>query len=67
MTERIRGQLFKAMISQEIGFFDKKSNSVGALCSKLSSDASNVQGVSQISNLALEFLCFVFKCVRLSS
>ncbi|CAH1099162.1 unnamed protein product [Psylliodes chrysocephalus] len=46
MTERIRGQLFKAMISQEIGFFDKKSNSVGALCSKLSSDASNVQGAT---------------------
>ncbi|KAI2474320.1 ATP binding cassette (ABC) transporter subfamily B member, partial [Diabrotica virgifera virgifera] len=46
MTERVRSRLFKAMIYQEIGFFDKKTNGVGALCAKLSSDASNIQGVS---------------------
>ncbi|XP_050514648.1 ATP-dependent translocase ABCB1-like isoform X1 [Diabrotica virgifera virgifera] len=48
MTERVRSRLFKAMIYQEIGFFDKKTNGVGALCAKLSSDASNIQGATGI-------------------
>ncbi|CAG9838848.1 unnamed protein product [Diabrotica balteata] len=48
MTERVRSSLFKAMIYQEIGFFDKKTNGVGALCAKLSSDASNIQGATGI-------------------
>ncbi|CAG9855747.1 unnamed protein product [Phyllotreta striolata] len=46
MTERVRAQLFQAMISQEIGFFDKKANGVGALCSRLSSEASSIQGAT---------------------
>lgn len=45
MTERIRSLMFRQMIRQEIGFFDRKANGVGALCTKLSSDASSVQGV----------------------
>nr|ADC97877.1 ATP-binding cassette transporter [Chrysomela tremula] len=46
MTERIRGKMFSAMLNQEIGFFDKKTNGVGALCAKLSSDAASVQGAT---------------------
>ncbi|KAJ8927496.1 hypothetical protein NQ314_020045 [Rhamnusium bicolor] len=46
LTKRIRIQMFQAMLRQEIGFFDKKSNGVGALCSKLSSDAALVQGAT---------------------
>ncbi|CAG9855746.1 unnamed protein product [Phyllotreta striolata] len=46
MTERIRTQLFTAMVSQEMSFFDKKSNGVGALCAKLSSDAASIQGAT---------------------
>ncbi|XP_057672647.1 ATP-dependent translocase ABCB1-like [Diorhabda carinulata] len=46
LTERVRSNLFKAMISQEIGFFDKEANGVGALCSKLSTDAANIQGAT---------------------
>lgn len=46
LTERVRGNLFKAMISQEIGFFDKEANGVGALSSKLSTDAANIQGAT---------------------
>ncbi|KAI2474213.1 Multidrug resistance protein-like protein 49-like protein, partial [Diabrotica virgifera virgifera] len=48
MTLRVRSRVFKAMIYQEIGFFDKKTNGVGALCAKLSSDASNIQGATGI-------------------
>nr|QOE83899.1 ATP binding cassette transporter subtype B2 [Diabrotica virgifera] len=46
MTERIRTQMFTAIISQEMGFFDKKSNGVGALCAKLAGDSSSIQGAT---------------------
>ncbi|CAG9824400.1 unnamed protein product [Phaedon cochleariae] len=46
MTERIRSRMFSAMLNQEIGFFDKKTNGVGALCAKLSNDAASVQGAT---------------------
>lgn len=48
MTERIRSLMFRQMLRQEIGFFDRKDNGVGALCTKLSKDASSIQGVSII-------------------
>lgn len=47
MTERIRSLMFRHMLRQEIGFFDRKENGVGALCTKLSNDASSIQGVSK--------------------
>ncbi|XP_055694549.1 ATP-dependent translocase ABCB1 [Lutzomyia longipalpis] len=46
LTERVRDWSFRAMLKQEIAWFDKKSNGVGALCSKLSSDATAVQGAT---------------------
>lgn len=46
MTARLRQQSFKSMLSQEIGWFDLKTNSVGALCSRLAGDCSNVQGAT---------------------
>lgn len=46
MTERIRVRLFKAILGQEMSFFDKRSNGVGVLCAKLSADATSIQGVS---------------------
>ncbi|CAH1955053.1 unnamed protein product [Acanthoscelides obtectus] len=46
MTERLRRQMFMSMLIQEIGFFDRKENGVGALCAKLSSDAASVQGAT---------------------
>nr|QZZ63294.1 ABC transporter [Leptinotarsa decemlineata] len=46
MTERIRSQMFRAMLVQEIGFFDDKANGVGSLCSRLSADASSIQGAT---------------------
>lgn len=39
--------MFGAMMKQEIGWFDRKENGVGALCSRLSSQASSIQGVSR--------------------
>ncbi|XP_059608889.1 ATP-dependent translocase ABCB1 isoform X1 [Phlebotomus argentipes] len=46
LTERVRDWSFRSMLRQEIAWFDNKSNGVGALCSKLSSDATAVQGAT---------------------
>ncbi len=46
LTKRLRYLSFQAMLKQDIGWFDKKSNSTGALTTKLATDASEVKGVS---------------------
>lgn len=46
LTERIRDMAFCAMLRQEVGWFDNKSNGTGTLCARLSSDSAAVQGVS---------------------
>lgn len=46
LTKRLRSMTFKAMLSQEITFFDSQENNVGILCTKLATEASAVQGVS---------------------
>jgi len=46
LTMRLRRNAFKAMLEQEIGWFDEQRNSTGALCSRLSSDAPKVQGAT---------------------
>ena len=46
LTTRLRGLTFKAILRQEIGWFDLESNSTGILTVRLSQDASRVQGVS---------------------
>lgn len=44
LTYRLRTKMFSSMLRQEIGWFDKKENGVGALCAQLSGDAASVQG-----------------------
>ncbi|XP_045458095.1 multidrug resistance protein homolog 49-like [Melitaea cinxia] len=46
MTTRLRQQYFSALLRQEIAFFDKESNTVGAMCARLSGDAAEVQGAT---------------------
>ncbi|XP_022900124.1 ATP-dependent translocase ABCB1 [Onthophagus taurus] len=46
LTMRLRSRMFEAILRQEIGWFDRKENGVGALCGKLSSEASSVQGAT---------------------
>ena len=43
LTKRLRSKAFQAMLSQELGWFDDASNNVGALCTRLSTEASAVQ------------------------
>ncbi|KAJ8737704.1 hypothetical protein PYW08_000299 [Mythimna loreyi] len=46
MTTRLRQQYFSSLLRQEIGFFDKESNTVGAMCARLSGDTAEVQGAT---------------------
>ena len=45
LTARLRSKSFKAMMRQEMGWHDDERNSTGALTTRLSSDAGEVQGV----------------------
>jgi len=45
LTRRLRRLGFHAMLGQEIGWFDDRRNSPGALTTRLATDASQVQGV----------------------
>ncbi|XP_049878557.1 multidrug resistance protein homolog 49-like [Pectinophora gossypiella] len=46
LTARLRVAAFRAMLKQEIGWFDDPFNGVGALCSRLAADAAAVQGAT---------------------
>uniref|UniRef100_A0A2H1W3L7 SFRICE_008550 n=1 Tax=Spodoptera frugiperda TaxID=7108 RepID=A0A2H1W3L7_SPOFR len=46
MTTRLRELYFNALLSQEIGYYDREANTVGALCARLSGDAAEVQGAT---------------------
>lgn len=61
LTTRVRSMTFKAIMKQEIGWFDEESNSVGALSARLSGDAAGVQGAIgyPLSGLIQAFSNFV--------
>ncbi|XP_044151513.1 ATP-dependent translocase ABCB1 [Bufo gargarizans] len=46
LTTRLRLMTFKSMLRQEIGWYDDKKNSTGALTTRLATDASQVQGAT---------------------
>ena len=49
LTLRLRSAAFKAYMRMEIAYFDDHKNNVGALTTRLATDASAVQGVSNLS------------------
>lgn len=53
LTLRLREKVFEATLRQEMGWFDRTENSVGALSARLSGDCSSVQGVSNLSHAGL--------------
>ena len=69
MVQRVRGDLFKAIMRQEIGWHDREANAAGVLQTKLSADALHVRNivtmrlgllVSIIANVCAGFIiCFV--------
>lgn len=51
--------MFEHLLRQHVAFFDERGNSTGALCAKLSSEATYVQAVSTaavVSNVCNKFL-----------
>uniref|UniRef100_A0A8C3LLU7 Bile salt export pump n=1 Tax=Chrysolophus pictus TaxID=9089 RepID=A0A8C3LLU7_CHRPC len=57
LTRRLRKIGFQAMLGQDIGWFDDRRNSPGALTTRLATDASQVQGAtgSQIGMIVNSF------------
>uniref|UniRef100_H2ZR88 Bile salt export pump n=1 Tax=Ciona savignyi TaxID=51511 RepID=H2ZR88_CIOSA len=66
LTSRLRAMGFKAMLRQEIGYFDDHFNSTGALTTRLATDASKVQGCTGVrAGSAIQSVFALGKCVAL--
>ncbi|KAK6118826.1 hypothetical protein DH2020_047439 [Rehmannia glutinosa] len=69
LIARVRLQMFSAILSNEIGWFDKDENSTGSLSSKLATDATLVRSAiadrisTIIQNIALTVTAFVIAFV----
>ena len=50
LTNRVRSLVFRAILRQEIGWFDDERHSTGAIASLLDDDARQLQGVSRALN-----------------
>ena len=48
LTKRLRSRAFDSLLRQEIAYFDDATNNTGALCTRLATEASAVQGASGI-------------------
>ncbi|GAA54706.1 multidrug resistance protein 1, partial [Clonorchis sinensis] len=46
LTQRLRSQLFKAILSQDIGWFDRQENQPGILTARLATEASKLKVLS---------------------
>ncbi|XP_072179666.1 ATP-dependent translocase ABCB1-like [Diadema setosum] len=58
LTLRLRHMMFKAMLRQNIGWFDDKSHATGALTTKLATEVSLIQGVTGIRiGMIFEVIC----------
>lgn len=75
LTRRLRKVGFQAMLGQEIGWFDDRRNSPGALTTRLATDASQVQGatgtqigmiVNSLSNIGVAVIIAFYFSWKLS-
>lgn len=48
LTKRFRSQAFRAILRQDTAFFDDQKHSTGALCTRLATEASAIQGASGV-------------------
>jgi ABC-type multidrug transport system fused ATPase/permease subunit len=42
LTERLRAKVFSVLMTQEVGYFDDEENTLGAVTSRLATDAASV-------------------------
>ncbi|XP_012581464.1 PREDICTED: bile salt export pump isoform X2 [Condylura cristata] len=75
LTKRLRKYGFRAILGQDIGWFDDSKNSPGALTTRLATDASQVQGaagsqigmiVNSITNITVAMIIAFFFSWKLS-
>ena len=68
-TRRVRHFTFKAMLRQEIGWFDDDQNTTGILVGTLADDGRNVQAVRDtITNVLVELpikMCYIILIVAI--
>ncbi|CAF3269133.1 unnamed protein product [Rotaria sp. Silwood2] len=68
LTQRIRSKAFACLLRQEVAYFDRRENSSGAICTRLSSDASAIQEMTGtrlgviLEVLSLSFFGILFGC-----
>lgn len=55
LSRRLRQQSFRQLLKQDMGFFDEKENSLGALTTRLATEAAMVRGIAGDSLGALTF------------
>ena len=48
LTKRLRSKAFRAILRQDIAYFDQAKHNTGALCTRLATEASAVQGASGV-------------------
>jgi ABC-type multidrug transport system fused ATPase/permease subunit len=48
LTKRLRSQTFRAILHQDIAYFDQSNHNTGALCTYLATGASAVKGASGV-------------------
>ena len=66
LTYNLRSRVFKNILRQEIGWFDDKKNSTGALVAQLSNDAGQVEGVRKMLEISNAYT-WNFECKWCSS
>ena len=64
LTRRLRAKAYETMLCQEVAWYDRAENNTGALTTRLSTDASAVQSVSDNS---IQVLYTLFHKINLSS
>jgi ABC-type multidrug transport system fused ATPase/permease subunit len=55
LSMRMRKLTFSAMLRQEMGYFDMETNSVGALVTRLSSDASALKVKNIFDRISMKY------------
>ncbi|CAF3438593.1 unnamed protein product [Rotaria socialis] len=48
LTQRLRAKIFRTLLQQDIAYFDQAENNTGALCTRLATEASEVQGATGV-------------------
>ncbi|CAF3865810.1 unnamed protein product, partial [Rotaria sordida] len=57
LTQRIRSKAFACLLRQEVAYFDQPENSSGAICTRLLSDGSAIQDMTDAYTMGFLYWC----------